>query len=225
MQPLVLASGTQTATLTTEHTLATITIPGSYALVVDLAALVNGETLTLRRKTKVLSGGTQREEEVAVYVHAQGVPIHRFEVAPSDVEVAFTLRQDGGTGRAFPWKVLGLTGFDVLAVGTAQGGAAGNIQLAAATSFADDLVNGVIAAIIGGTGAGQQRVGYDWTSATDTLTVSPSWGTNPDATSQYVIFRAPPSPTATASLAPVNVAAINGTAVIGAGTSGDKWRA
>lgn len=100
----------------------------------------------------------------------------------------------------------------VIAYGTAQAGAAGTIQLAAATSFADDLINGAVVCIIGGTGVGQTRVITDWVSATDTATVSPSWTTTPDNTSVYVVLAAPPGVTATASLPGVNVLAISDTA-------------
>lgn len=113
----------------------------------------------------------------------------------------------------------------VIAYGTAQAGASGSIQLAAATAFADDLINGAVVYIASGTGAGQTRAITDWVSSTDTATISPAWTTTPDSTSVYVVLAAPPGVTATASLPKVDVGAINGTAVIGAGTSGDLWRA
>lgn len=100
------ASGTQSATLTTEHTLATITTIGTYQLNVDTTNLVNGETLTLRAKTKTLSGGASGLAYEAVYKHAQG-DVQKFSVPIAIlIEVVFTLRQDGGTGRAFPWNVV-----------------------------------------------------------------------------------------------------------------------
>jgi hypothetical protein len=101
-------SGTQTATLTTEHTLDTLTSGKTYVLVVDTANLVNGETLTLRIYTKVLSGGTSRVAYDAVYIHAQSDPIKYSVPVPANIEFLATLRQDGGTGRAFPWSILSL---------------------------------------------------------------------------------------------------------------------
>lgn len=104
----VAASGTQTATLTTEHTLATVTDPGVYALNVDTANLANGETLTLRLKVKTLSGGTSRQGYEAIFKHAQSEP-SKFSVGvPVAVELVATLQQDGGTGRAFPWSLMKL---------------------------------------------------------------------------------------------------------------------
>lgn len=81
---------------------------------------------------------------------------------------------------------IGRTG--VLATGTAQAGAAGTIQLAAATSFADDILKGATVSIIAGTGAGQSRAITAWTSATDTATISPNWDVNPDSTSIYNVY-------------------------------------
>lgn len=99
------------------------------------------------------------------------------------------------------WDLFCLRGLSMLglvAYGTALGGAAGNIQLAAATSFADDLLNGSTALITGGTGVGQSRVGSDFVGATDTLSVDPDFGTAPDSTSEYSIFGTPPAPTGAA---------------------------
>ena len=104
----VQASGTQTATLGTEHTLATVTAAGTYYLEVDTAALAAGETLLLSQKVKTLSGGTTRLESTGLYKHVQGVPIKRSVPIQSDQEYVATLKQTGGTGRAYPWKVMSL---------------------------------------------------------------------------------------------------------------------
>lgn len=104
------ASGTQAATIGTEHTLATITDAGIYVFVVDTATLAAGDRLELRIKTKCLTGGTSRVTYLQAYADAQpaddamknSVPI------PSDIEAVFTLKQTAGTGRNFPWKVLDL---------------------------------------------------------------------------------------------------------------------
>lgn len=106
--PTALASGTQTATLTTEHDLATDTANHNYVLVVDAAALVAGETLELRLYTKVLSGGTERLAYTAIYQHVQGEPAKYSPPVPADISLRATLKQTGGTGRAFPWKLLSL---------------------------------------------------------------------------------------------------------------------
>jgi hypothetical protein len=106
--PTSISSGTQTATLTTEHDLATDTANHVYVLAVDTAAMVNGETLELRMYTKVLTGGTERLAYVAIYQHAQGEPAKYSPPVPADISLRATLKQTGGTGRAYPWKLLSL---------------------------------------------------------------------------------------------------------------------
>lgn len=101
----VKTSGSQTATLTTEHELLATTDAGVYVLSVDTANLVNGETLTLKVKKKVRTGDTVRDCHVAVYKHIQAAPIKISPPIPGPFGATFTLRQDGGTGRAFPWSI------------------------------------------------------------------------------------------------------------------------
>lgn len=100
------ASGTQTATLDTEHTLTTKTDAGVYVLVVDTANLANDETLELKLKTKVKSGGTSRLAYSAIYKHIQGDPNKYSIPVPVDTEIIATLKQTGGTGRDFDWNLL-----------------------------------------------------------------------------------------------------------------------
>lgn len=86
----------------------------------------------------------------------------------------------------------GGTGLTYLAQGTAQGGTSTTIQLAAAASFGDDILNNNIVKITSGTGAGQSRRIIDYVGSTDTATVVPAWKTNPDATSVYEIVDGDP---------------------------------
>lgn len=104
------SSGTQTATITTEHTLATVSTAGTFILLVDMNALASGDRVELRVKTKILSGGTTRVAYKGVYRNAQSVDdmIKISIPIPSDQEAVFTLKQTDGTGRAFPWKVMSL---------------------------------------------------------------------------------------------------------------------
>lgn len=98
-------SGTQSATVTTEHTLATVTDAGTYVLAVDVSNLANGDELELRAKEKVLTGSTAAQSVYAAYAHAQtNSVVHLLPVA-SPHEVAFTLKQTAGTGRSFDWSV------------------------------------------------------------------------------------------------------------------------
>lgn len=87
------------------------------------------------------------------------------------------------------WTTGAGSGLTPLASGTAQGGTASTIQLASGETFADDELIGNSVKITSGTGAGQSRVVTDNVGSTDTLTVSPNWITNPDATSVYEIVQ------------------------------------
>lgn len=104
----IISSGTQTATLATEHTLDTDTTGKTYVLVVDTANLLNDETVTLRLKTKVLSGGTERLAYVVNFSHIQTEPAKYSVPIPANISLKATLEQNGGTGRAFPWALLSI---------------------------------------------------------------------------------------------------------------------
>lgn len=97
--------GSQTASIGTEHTLATITAAGTYQLVVDTNAMVNNDRLELRIYSIPRSGGTERLEMLAVYENVQGEPIKRSIAILSPFSWKATLKQTSGTGRAFPWSV------------------------------------------------------------------------------------------------------------------------
>jgi len=100
------SSGTQTATINTEHTLATLTTNGTFVLEVDTSAMVSGDVLELRAYGKTLTAGTERTRYTATYVGVQSDALKDSLPIPSDISTKFTLKQTAGTGRAFPWKVL-----------------------------------------------------------------------------------------------------------------------
>ncbi len=102
------SSGTQVAVITTEHTLQTISTAGTFVLYVDTNAMVLGDELELRAKTKVLSSGTTREFLVATYAHPQGQPVKASIPVASINECVFTLKQTAGTGRSFNWEIIEL---------------------------------------------------------------------------------------------------------------------
>lgn len=106
--PSVLASGTQTATLTTEHTLNDNTGAGTsgyYQLVVDINALLVGEDLELLVYEPALSAGTVRIMERIFLTGGLNDPIVKSNMHACTHGAKFTLKQTGGTGRAFPWEV------------------------------------------------------------------------------------------------------------------------
>lgn len=99
------SNGSQTATISTEHTLATITASGSFVLGVDANAMALGDELVLKVKLKVRSTGTTRLAYEATYSHVQGSPVILSIPVASTNEIVFTLTQTAGTGRAFPWEI------------------------------------------------------------------------------------------------------------------------
>jgi hypothetical protein len=108
MTVTVESSGTQTAVINTEHTLATPTTAKVFSLSVDTNAMVNGDVLELRINLKVLSGGTERLLFYAVFSHVQSEPIKCSVPVIAPFGATFTLKQTAGTGRNFDWAVLSL---------------------------------------------------------------------------------------------------------------------
>jgi hypothetical protein len=105
-------SGTQTATVSTEHTLLDVSTAGTYTFHVDKNNLASGDTVELRIYQMVLTAGTRRVAYKVSYSGAQdtddmisiSVPISN-ELTDSGA-LRFTLKQTAGTGRGFAWKVL-----------------------------------------------------------------------------------------------------------------------
>ncbi len=99
-------SGTQSATVTTEHVLATITAAGTYQLVVDTSNMVLADVLELRIKVKVLTGSTSAEAFFAAYAQDQGVDVVKYSPPiGAPFEFIATLKQTAGTSRNFDWAI------------------------------------------------------------------------------------------------------------------------
>lgn len=98
------ASGSQTATINTEHILDSPATIGTYVYSIDTVNLVNGDLVELRVYDMV-DGTNYRQIWKATYQHAQ---INNGKVSPPlavTTQAKFTLKQTAGTGRAFPWSV------------------------------------------------------------------------------------------------------------------------
>ena len=109
------ATGTQTATIGTEHTLRDNATAGTYTLHVDTVNMAAGDVLQLGVYQIVLTAGTRRGAYNGRWTEAQpadpfgdlikvSVPISN-ELTDSG-SLRFTLLQSKGTGRSYPWKVL-----------------------------------------------------------------------------------------------------------------------
>lgn len=104
------ASGTQLASINTEHTLATLTAARTYVLWVSLVNMLSGDTLELRIKTKMASSSAYETVYKDSWTGAQSVDdIQKVSIpVPSDIATLFTLKQTAGTGRNFAWKIISL---------------------------------------------------------------------------------------------------------------------
>ena len=78
----------------------------------------------------------------------------------------------------------------VFTEGTAQSGSANAIQLAIGDITTDNQYVRAKVILTGGTGIGQEAIITDSVASTDTLTITPSWLTNPDVTTEYQVIPA-----------------------------------
>jgi hypothetical protein len=109
----VVASGTQTAVIGTEHVLRDETGNEGKAFDahIDLGNMVAGDTLELRVYTKAITGGTLRRAYYAKYVDSQdSEPAYRSPIVYIPAltvakEWKLTLKQTAGTGRTFDWTI------------------------------------------------------------------------------------------------------------------------
>lgn len=101
-------SGSQTAVISTEHDLATITSANVFELNVDLVNMVGGTTpdiLELREYGKARTGDTERLLKTYTIVGGQTEILFKSVPRISPHHVRYTLKQTQGTGRAFPWAI------------------------------------------------------------------------------------------------------------------------
>lgn len=102
-------SGSQTATVGTEHTLGVAVVAaGVYVLVVDTNALANGDVLELRLKTKAKGSSTERLAYFVTYAHVQSEANKYSVPVPVDAQLSCSLKQTAGTSRVFDWNLLSL---------------------------------------------------------------------------------------------------------------------
>lgn len=109
----VVASGTQTAVISTEHVLRDDTSNEGKAFdtYIDLGNMATGDTLELRVYAKLLSAGTLRRVYYAKYVDSQDSepayksPIVYIPALTVAKEWKLTLKQTVGTGRNFDWTI------------------------------------------------------------------------------------------------------------------------
>lgn len=105
-------TGTQTATIGTEHTLLDVAVAGTFTLHVNKINMAAGDLLELRCYQIILTGGTRAVAYKTSFIDSQptddmiaiSVPISN-ELTDAG-SLRFTLKQTLGTGRSYDWKVL-----------------------------------------------------------------------------------------------------------------------
>jgi hypothetical protein len=99
-------SGTQTASINTEHTLFTSADNKAFTSYIDLSNMTDGDIVEIRIKVKIKSGGSAILFLKDTLRHVQDQPLWHAPLVPSDLQYDLTLKQTGGTGRVFDWRVL-----------------------------------------------------------------------------------------------------------------------
>lgn len=107
MAASVVTSGTQTATISTEHSLYDSSgTAGTFQLAVDTTNLTSTESVELRVYTKVINtSGTYRQAAVVTVTAGDQSPASISPPLLCPNGAKFTLKQISGTGRAFDWAV------------------------------------------------------------------------------------------------------------------------
>lgn len=103
--PTLTTSGTQTATVTTEHTLTTQTGNKFYSAYIDLTNMASGDTVEIRVSVIVKTAGSHILYYLGTYSGAQTNPLVYVASLPSDISWKLTLKQTVGTGRTYDFRV------------------------------------------------------------------------------------------------------------------------
>ena len=102
----VSSNGSQTATLTTEHTLYNPTTSKFFSGYVDLTNMTSGDTTEIRVYAIAKTAGSYILYYMASYSGAQTTPLVYIPPMPSDIGWKLTLKQTVGTGRSYDWKIF-----------------------------------------------------------------------------------------------------------------------
>ena len=106
------ASGTQTATIGTEHFLSSPNAAGNYALCLNLANMANGDILEVRAYKVAASGDSVQPLWFYGFYDAQPSinTVVLSDIVPNSLTdtnaVRFSIKQTHGTGRAYVWSVM-----------------------------------------------------------------------------------------------------------------------
>ncbi|SDH88073.1 hypothetical protein [Roseospirillum parvum] len=98
-------SGATPAVVGTEHTLATLSNPGTYQLVVDASALAAGDAVTLRLYGRAGAADPEALAYEATWAGPVATPLLISLPVLAVGHWRASLEQGAGTGRTFPWSV------------------------------------------------------------------------------------------------------------------------
>jgi hypothetical protein len=104
--PTLTTNGTQTTTVTTEHTLTTQTGNKFYMAYIDLTNMVAGDTVEIRVSLIIKTAGSHILYYLGTYSGPQINPLVYVPTLPSDISWKLTLKQTLGTSRTYDWRVL-----------------------------------------------------------------------------------------------------------------------
>lgn len=99
------SSGTQTATINTEHTLYNPTTSKFFTGYIDLTNMTSTDTVEIRVYLIVKTAGSYILYNIATYAGAQTTPLVYIPSLPSDIGFKLTLKQTAGTGRTYDWRI------------------------------------------------------------------------------------------------------------------------
>ena len=105
-------SGTQTASIGTEHQLCDVNVAGVFSFHVDTSNMAAGDVLELRIYQMELTAGTSRVLVMQQFYGAQlADDIQKISIPVGNdltdsTSLRFSLKQTFGTGRQYAWKVL-----------------------------------------------------------------------------------------------------------------------
>lgn len=112
MSVTLFASGTQTATVTTEHSLASVNLEGMFQFSIDLVNMADGDVTEIRVYRIELTSGTKRLAKFYAYYGAQpsyelifDSPFFQNDLTDAN-SLELSLKQTFGTGRNYPWKAM-----------------------------------------------------------------------------------------------------------------------
>lgn len=103
--PTLSNSGTQTAVISTEHTLYNPITNKFFTGYIDLSNMTSGDTVLIRVSIIVKTAGSYRMYWEGSYTGAQINPLVYIAPLPSDIGWRLTLTQTTGTGRVYDWRI------------------------------------------------------------------------------------------------------------------------